>query len=96
LGFKIKRNKTYFESPGLWTCGFKDGCFGFVSGFTLGLLSGVPSSFLGFGPGLIASIVLILNIYFDYTSKSNLVFPNKITEIHIPQKIFLIMIYLLL
>jgi hypothetical protein len=32
--------------------------FGFVSGVTLLLLSGVPSSFFGFVPGLIASVVI--------------------------------------
>ncbi|MFV0230120.1 hypothetical protein OBJ94_06805 [Empedobacter falsenii] len=34
--------------------------FGFVSGVTLLLLSGEPSSFLGFGPGLIAEIEVIV------------------------------------
>ncbi len=35
-------------------CGLSAGCLGFVSGVTLLLLSGVPFSLFGFGPGLIA------------------------------------------
>jgi hypothetical protein len=53
---------------------FKPGCFGLVSGVTLLLLSGVPSSLFGFDPGLIAwkLIVLVIKliIYFEFYSNS--------------------------
>lgn len=39
---------------GLGSCGFKSGYFGWFGGSTRLLLSSDPSSFFGFGPGLIA------------------------------------------
>lgn len=61
-------------------CGFKAGCLGFVSGMTRLLLSGVPSSFLGLGPGLIASIVLIA---------LKLRFQNNLFKIHKNNNIYI-------